>query len=229
MWLKNRAMLPENGVLRKVFRLPWRRNRYNRAFLCLRVGKMVQRLIIGISGASGFAYGYKALQLLRAVPQVETHLVVSKGAELTRASETALSRDEVYALADVVHPIGNLAASIASGSFRTAGMLVAPCSMRTLSAIAHATSDNLLTRAADVTLKERRRLVLMVRETPLNLAHLDNMRRVSEMGGIVFPPVPALYMQPESVDDIITQSVARALGLLGVELAQQQEWQPENR
>lgn len=227
MRLKNRAMLPENGVLRKVFRLPWRRNRYNRAFLCLRVGKMVQRLIIGISGASGFAYGYKALQLLRAVPQVETHLVVSKGAELTRASETALSRDEVYALADVVHPIGNLAASIASGSFRTAGMLVAPCSMRTLSAIAHATSDNLLTRAADVTLKERRRLVLMVRETPLNLAHLDNMRRVSEMGGIVFPPVPALYMQPESVDDIITQSVARALGLLGVELAQQQEWQPE--
>ena len=228
MWLKNRAMLPENGVLRKVFRLPWRRNRYNRAFLCLRVGKMVQRLIIGISGASGFAYGYKALQLLRAVPQVETHLVVSKGAELTRASETALSRDEVYALADVVHPIGNLAAGIASGSFRTAGMLVAPCSMRTLSAIAHAASDNLLTRAADVTLKERRRLVLMVRETPLNLAHLDNMRRVSEMGGIVFPPVPALYMQPESVDDIITQSVARALGLLGVELAQQ-EWQPENR
>lgn len=227
MRLKNRAMLPENGVLRKVFRLPWRRNRYNRAFLCLRVGKMVQRLIIGISGASGFAYGYKALQLLRAVPQVETHLVVSKGAELTRASETALSRDEVYALADVVHPIGNLAASIASGSFRTAGMLVAPCSMRTLSAIAHATSDNLLTRAADVTLKERRRLVLMVRETPLNLAHLDNMRRVSEMGGIVFPPVPALYMQPESVDDIITQSVARALGLLGIELAAQQEWQPE--
>ena len=228
MWLKNRAMLPENGVLRKVFRLPWRRNRYNRAFLCLRVGKMVQRLIIGISGASGFAYGYKALQLLRAVPQVETHLVVSKGAELTRASETAFSRDEVHALADVVHPIGNLAAGIASGSFRTAGMLVAPCSMRTLSAIAHAASDNLLTRAADVTLKERRRLVLMVRETPLNLAHLDNMRRVSEMGGIVFPPVPALYMQPESVDDIITQSVARALGLLGVELAQQ-EWQPENR
>ena len=175
----------------------------------------------------GFAYGCKALQLLRAVPQVETHLVVSKGAELTRASETAFSRDEVHALADVVHPIGNLAAGIASGSFRTAGMLVAPCSMRTLSAIAHAASDNLLTRAADVTLKERRRLVLMVRETPLNLAHLDNMRRVTEMGGIVFPPVPALYMQPESADDIITQSVARALGLLGIELAAQQEWQPE--
>ena len=188
---------------------------------------MVQRVIIGISGASGFAYGYKALQLLQPLAQIETHLVVSKGAELTRASETAISRDEVTALADVVHPIGNLAASIASGSFRTAGMLVAPCSMRTLSAIAHAASDNLLTRAADVTLKERRRLVLMVRETPLNLAHLDNMRRVSEMGGIVFPPVPALYTQPECVDDIITQSVARALGLLGVELTAQREWQPE--
>ena len=188
---------------------------------------MVQRVIIGISGASGFAYGYKALQLLQPLAQIETHLVVSKGAELTRASETAISRDEVTALADVVHPIGNLAASIASGSFRTAGMLVAPCSMRTLSAIAHAASDNLLTRAADVTLKERRRLVLMVRETPFNLAHLDNMRRVSEMGGIVFPPVPALYTQPESVDDIITQSVARALGLLGVELTAQREWQPE--
>ena len=188
---------------------------------------MVQRVIIGISGASGFAYGYKALQLLQPLAQIETHLVVSKGAELTRASETAISRNEVAALADVVHPIGNLAASIASGSFRTAGMLVAPCSMRTLSAIAHAASDNLLTRAADVTLKERRRLVLMVRETPFNLAHLDNMRRVSEMGGIVFPPVPALYTQPESVDDIITQSVARALGLLGVELTAQREWQPE--
>ena len=188
---------------------------------------MVQRVIIGISGASGFAYGYKALQLLQPLAQIETHLVVSKGAELTRASETTISRNEVAALADVVHPIGNLAASIASGSFRTAGMLVAPCSMRTLSVIAHAASDNLLTRAADVTLKERRRLVLMVRETPLNLAHLDNMRRVSEMGGIVFPPVPALYTQPESVDDIITQSVARALGLLGVELAAQREWQPE--
>ena len=188
---------------------------------------MVQRVIIGISGASGFAYGYKALQLLQPLAQIETHLVVSKGAELTRASETTISRNEVAALADVVHPIGNLAASIASGSFRTAGMLVAPCSMRTLSVIAHAASDNLLTRAADVTLKERRRLVLMVRETPLNLAHLDNMRRVSEMGGIVFPPVPALYTQPESVDDIITQSVARALGLLGVELTAQREWQPE--
>ena len=188
---------------------------------------MVQRVIIGISGASGFAYGYKALQLLQPLAQIETHLVVSKGAELTRASETTISRNEVAALADVVHPIGNLAASIASGSFRTAGMLVAPCSMRTLSAIAHAASDNLLTRAAEVTLKERRRLVLMVRETPLNLAHLDNMRRVSEMGGIVFPPVPALYTQPESVDDIITQSVARALGLLGVELTAQREWQPE--
>jgi len=144
---------------------------------------MVQRVIIGISGASGFAYGYKALQLLQPLAQIETHLVVSKGAELTRAAETAYSKEAVYALADVVHPIGNLAASIASGSFHSAGMLVAPCSMRTLSAIAHAISDNLLTRAAiahaisdnlltraaDVTLKERRRLVLMVRSSAATL------------------------------------------------------------
>ena len=162
-------MLPENKALCKIFRLPWARNGYNRAFLSLRVIKMVQRLIIGISGASGFAYGYKELQLLQPLAQIETHLVVSKGAELTRAAETAYSKEAVYALADVVHPIGNLAASIASSSFHSAGMLVAPCSMRTLSAIAHAISDNLLTRAADVTLKERRRLVLLVRSSAATL------------------------------------------------------------
>lgn len=186
-----------------------------------------QRIILGISGASGFQYGYKALQLLQAVEDLEVHLVISKGAEMTRSLETPYSREEVLAMADVVHPIQDLGASISSGSFQTLGMLVAPCSMRSLASIAHGLSDNLLTRAADVVLKDRRRLVLMARETPLNLAHIDNMRRVTEMGGIVFPPVPALYMQPQSVDDIITQSVARALGLLGVELAQQQEWQPE--
>ena len=186
-----------------------------------------RRIVLGISGASGFQYGYKALQLLQDIENVETHLVVSKGAEMARALETPYTKEEVCKMADIVHPIGNLAASISSGSFKTVGMLVAPCSMRTLAAVAHGYSDNLLTRAADVILKERRRLVLMVRETPLNLAHLDNMRRVTEMGGIVFPPVPALYMQPESADDIITQSVARALGLLGIELAAQQEWQPE--
>ena len=148
---------------------------------------MTRRLIVGISGASGFAYGIKALRLLL-TQDVETHLVVSKGAEMARTSETDYTKDEVYALADFVHPIGNIGACIASGTFKTDGMLVAPCSMRTLASVAHGFGDNLLTRAADVVLKERRRLVLMVREAPLNLAHLENMKRVTEMGGVVFPP-----------------------------------------
>ena len=183
-----------------------------------------RRIVLGISGASGFQYGYKALQLLQDIENVETHLVVSKGAEMARALETPYTKEEVCKMADIVHPIGNLAASISSGSFKTVGMLVAPCSMRTLAAVAHGSSDNLLTRAADVVLKERRRLVLMVRETPLNLAHLDNMRRVTEMGGIIFPPVPALYLQPQSVDDILTHSVSRALDLLGVDIPHQPHW-----
>lgn len=183
-----------------------------------------RRIVLGISGASGFQYGYKALQLLQDIENVETHLIVSKGAEMARALETPYTKEEVCKMADIVHPIGNLAASISSGSFKTVGMLVAPCSMRTLAAVAHGYSDNLLTRAADVVLKERRRLVLMVRETPLNLAHLDNMRRVTEMGGIIFPPVPALYLQPQSVDDILTHSVSRALDLLGVDIPHQPHW-----
>lgn len=128
------------------------------------------------------------------------------------------------AMADVAHPIGNLGAAISSGSFRTAGMLVAPCSMRSLAAIAHGYNDNLLTRAADVVLKERRRLVLMVRESPLNLAHLDNMKRVSEMGGIIFPPVPAFYQQPQSVDDIVTHSVGRALEMFDIDVPELPHW-----
>lgn len=183
-----------------------------------------QRIVVGISGASGFQYGNTALRLLRQAADVETHLVVSKGAELTRGQETDLGREEVYALADAVYPVGNLAAPIASGSFQTLGMLVAPCSMRTLAAVAQGWGDNLLTRAADVALKERRRLVLMVRETPLNLAHLDNMRRVTEMGGIVFPPVPAFYHKPQSVDDILTHSVGRALELFGLEIPNLPHW-----
>lgn len=186
-----------------------------------------RRIVLGISGASGFQYGYKALQLLQDIENVETHLVVSKGAEMARALETPYTKEEVCKMADIVHPIGNLAASISSGSFKTVGMLVAPCSMRTLAAVAHGYSDNLLTRAADVVLKERRRLVLMVRETPLNLAHLDNMRRVTEMGGIIFPPVPALYLQPQSVDDILTHSVSRALDLLGVDIPHQPRWRDD--
>ena len=179
-----------------------------------------KRIIIGISGASGFQYGFKALSLLKQLENIETHLVMSKGAELTRQYETDISEQALFELADVVHPIYNLGASIASGSFKTLGMLIAPCSMRTLASVAHGFSDSLLTRAADVVLKERRKLVLMVRETPLHLTHLDNMRKVTEMGGIIFPPVPALYHQPKSVDEIVTHSVSRALDMfdLGIEM-----------
>lgn len=182
-----------------------------------------RRIIVGISGASGFQYGLKALQLLSGM-DLETHLVISKGAELTRALETGISREEVLALADVAHPIDDLGAAISSGSFATLGMLVAPCSMRSLAAIAHNLSDNLLTRAADVVLKERRRLVLMARETPLNLGHLRNMALVTEMGGIVFPPVPAMYQRPASLDEVVTHSVGRALDLFGLELPQLPRW-----
>lgn len=183
-----------------------------------------RRIILGISGATGFQYGYKALQLLKPLG-FEVHLVVSKGAELTRAYETPYSRDDVCDLADVVHPIGDIGASIASGSFHTRGMLIAPCSMRTLASIAHAMSDNLLVRAADVVLKDRRRLVLMARETPLNLAHIDNMRRVTEMGGIVFPPVPAFYNRPETLDNLVTHSVGRALALFDIEVGNLPSWE----
>lgn len=183
-----------------------------------------RRIVLGISGASGFQYGYKALQLLNNIDDIETHLVISKGAEMTRALETDYTKEEVCDLADVVHPIGNLAASISSGSFKTIGMLVAPCSMRTLAAVAHGYSDNLLTRAADVVLKDRRRLVLMVRETPLNLAHLDNMKRVTEMGGIIFPPVPALYQKPQTIDEILTHSVGRALDLFDLDVPRLPRW-----
>lgn len=182
-----------------------------------------RRIVVGISGASGFQYGAKALELLRG-HDLEVHLVISRGAERTCALETALSLEAVKQLADVVHPIEDLGASIASGSFETVGMLVAPCSMRSLSAIANAYADNLLTRAADVTLKERRRLVLLTRETPLNLAHLRNMEAVTLMGGMVFPPVPAMYQKPTSLDEIVTHSVGRALGLLGVRLPQIPRW-----
>ncbi|MFS2222286.1 UbiX family flavin prenyltransferase [Pantoea sp. B65] len=182
-----------------------------------------QRIIVGISGASGFQYGVKALQLLQA-QEMEVHLVISKGAEKTCELETDYSLKEVMALADVVHSIGNLGASISSGSFKTLGMLVAPCSMRSLASIACSLTDNLLTRAADVVLKERRRLVLMVRETPLNLSHVRNMQLVTEMGGILFPPVPALYQRPKTVDEVITHSVTRALDLFGLDMRSIPRW-----
>ncbi|HBQ3196550.1 UbiX family flavin prenyltransferase [Klebsiella sp. JB_Kp018] len=182
-----------------------------------------RRIIIGISGASGFGYGVAALRMLRAL-QVESHLVISPAAQLNRCHETALTEEAVMALADVTYDIGNVGAAIASGSFPAAGMLIAPCSMHTLAAVATSLGSNLLTRAADVTLKERRRLVLMVREAPLHAGHLRNMLQVTESGGIIFPPVPAWYGRPTGSEEIIAHSVARALGLLGLPCQDLPRW-----
>ena len=181
------------------------------------------RVVVGISGATGFRYGVTVLQILREL-NVESHLVMSKAAGLTREHETNLSRKEVIDMADVFYPTGAVGAAISSGSFRTAGMIVAPCSMNTLAAIAHGITENLLTRAADVTLKERRPLVLMARETPLHLGHIRNMASVTEYGAIVFPPVPALYAEPRSIDEIVAHSAARAVGLLGFSPATLPRW-----
>jgi 4-hydroxy-3-polyprenylbenzoate decarboxylase len=170
-----------------------------------------RRLIVAVTGATGAVYGVRLLQQLRALGGVETHLVVSEAAALTLHAETGLARKEVEALADVVHRHRDIGAAIASGSFLTEGMVIAPCSMKTLAAVAHGLSDNLVTRAADVVLKERRRLVLMVRETPFNLAHLRNMTAVTEMGGIVFPPLPSFYHRPSSIDELVDHTVARVL------------------
>lgn len=175
----------------------------------------VSRLIVGITGASGAAYGVAALRALRTAG-VETHLVISRSGQITASHELAMSLADVTSLADVVYKAGDVAAAISSGSFQTMGMLVAPCSIRTLSEIATGVTSSLLTRAADVVLKERRRLVLMVRETPLHLGHLRSMTAVTEMGAIVMPPVPAFYTRPATVDDIVRHSVGRALDLFGV-------------
>lgn len=187
---------------------------------------MTQRIIVGISGASGIIYGVRALQLLRDCG-VETHLVMTKSAELTLHYEMDLSADEVKALATKVHAVRNVGASIASGSFRTAGMLVAPCSIRSMSEIATGVTSTLLTRAADVVLKERRRLVLMVRETPLHTGHLRSMTQLSEMGAVIAPPVPAFYAKPESLDAMVTQTVARALDLFDIDTGQVTRWQDD--
>ena len=184
-----------------------------------------QRIIVGISGASGAIYGVRLLQALRTLPGIETHAVISDAGWLNITHELGLERTHAPALADVVHSIDHIGASIASGSFRASGMVVAPCSMRTLAAIAHGLADNLLTRAADVMLKERRRLVLMVRETPLHLAHLRNMVAVTEMGGIVCPPLPAFYLRPQTVEDVVNHSVARVLDLIDVDHQLAPRWQ----
>ncbi|MFT3741851.1 MAG: UbiX family flavin prenyltransferase [Gammaproteobacteria bacterium] len=181
------------------------------------------RLIIGISGASGIIYGVRLLEVLKPLP-IETHLVVSKSAELTRSFEVDVTAKQLRDLADYTHAIQDLAAPIASGSFKTLGMIVAPCSMRSLAEIATGVTTHLLTRAADVVLKERRRLVLMVRETPLHSGHLENMLKVSQMGGIIAPPIPAFYNRPTTLDDIVLHSVGRVLDLFDIEVEGVKRW-----
>ena len=176
-----------------------------------------RRLIIAITGATGAVYGVRLLEVLRDVPGIETHLMVSEAGVLNLHQELELDRKAVGLLADVVHNVRDVGASIASGSFVSHGMIIAPCSMKTLAAVAHGLSDNLITRAADVALKERRRLVLMVRETPFNLAHLRNMTAVTEMGGIVFPPLPGFYHRPKSIAEMVDHTVGRVLDLFDVE------------
>ncbi|HZD65479.1 MAG TPA: UbiX family flavin prenyltransferase [Acidimicrobiales bacterium] len=186
---------------------------------------MSDRVVLAITGASGAIYGIRALELLAARGGVETHLVVTAGARRTITSETDRSVEEVRGLADVVHPVSNIGASIASGSFPTLGMLVAPCSIKTLSGIATSYADNLVTRAADVVLKERRRLVLLVRETPLHQGHLRLMSQATEAGAVIMPPVPAFYHHPRSLGEVIDQTVGRALDQLGLDTGVVRRWE----
>ena len=178
----------------------------------------MKRLIVGLSGASGAIYGVRLLQVLRNVANVETHLVMSQAARQTLSLETDLSLRDVQALADVVHDARDIAASISSGSFKTAGMVILPCSIKTLSGIVNSYTDTLVTRAADVVLKERRPLVLCVRETPLHLGHLRLMTQAAELGAVIMPPVPAFYHRPQSLDDVINQTVNRVLDQFDIDL-----------
>ena len=182
-----------------------------------------QRLIVGISGASGVIYGVRLLQALKGLP-VETHLVMTRTAEIALAHETDLKVEDVRRLADVAFRIDDLAAAISSGSYRTIGMIVAPCSMRSLGEIAHGITSNLLTRAADVVLKERRRLVLVARETPLHAIHLRNMVTLAEMGAIIAPPVPAFYNRPKTLNDVIDHTVGRVLDLFDLDTGKVKRW-----
>jgi flavin prenyltransferase len=183
-----------------------------------------RRLVVAITGATGAVYGVRLLQHLSATPGIETHLVVSDAAVLTLHQETGMQRRELEAFAHVVHKNRDIGASIASGSFQSDGMVIAPCSMKTLASVALGLSDNLIARAADVMLKERRRLVLMVRETPFNLAHLRNMTSVTEMGGIVFPPLPSFYHKPASIEEMVDHTVGRVIDLLGIAHALAPRW-----
>ncbi len=184
-----------------------------------------KRLIVAITGATGAVYGVRLLQVLRDIAALETHLLISDAGVLNLHQELDMNRKQVEALAHVTHNVRDVGASIASGSFESSGMVVAPCSMKTLAAIAHGLSDNLITRAADVVLKERRRLLLMVRETPFNLAHLRNMTAVTEMGGIIFPPLPGFYQRPKSIEEMVDHTLGRVLDLLEIEHALAPRWQ----
>jgi polyprenyl P-hydroxybenzoate/phenylacrylic acid decarboxylase-like protein len=190
-----------------------------------RTRKPARRLIVGMTGASGSVYGIRILESLRAIGGWETHLVVSDAGVLNAYQEYGMDRKALHKLADVTHNVRDIGATIASGSFLTAGMVVAPCSMKTLAGVAHALADNLITRAADVILKERRRLVLITRETPLNLAHIRNMEAVTLMGGIIFPPVPAFYSGGKTIDDLVNHTVGRVLDLFDVEHDTINRWQ----
>ena len=185
---------------------------------------MAFRLIVGISGASGAVYGQRLLQRARDLG-AQTHLVVTPAGMISAHHELGMDRKALEALADHAYSPGDIGACVASGSFGASAMVVAPCSMKSLAAVAHGLSDNLLTRAADVTLKERRRLVLMVRETPFNLAHLRNMVAVTEMGGVIFPPLPAFYHRPVSIDAMVADTIERVLALVGVDDARPLAWQ----
>jgi 4-hydroxy-3-polyprenylbenzoate decarboxylase len=184
----------------------------------------MKRLVIAMTGASGAIYGVRLLEQLRKSGGVETHLMISDAAALNLHHELDIKRKDVEALADSVHSVRDIGACVASGSFQTDGMVIAPCSMKTLASVGHGMCDNLITRAADVMLKERRRLILMVRETPFNLAHLRNMTAVTEMGGVIFPPLPALYQRPQTVSEMVDHTVGRVLDLLSIEQTLAPEW-----
>ncbi len=183
-----------------------------------------KRFIVAITGASGAIYGIDLLKLLRQISGIETHLVISEAGAITLAHEEGMPLAQIHGLADNIYDVHDISASLASGSFICEGMIIAPCSMRTLAAIAHGFCDNLITRSADVILKERRKLVLLAREAPLNLAHLQNMASVTEMGGIIYPPVPAFYSHPQSIDDIVEQTLKRVLQLFNITISRTSVW-----
>ena len=187
----------------------------------------MRRVIVGISGATGAIYGVRILDVLSKVEDVETHLVMTRAAKMTIQVETPHSAKEVEAMADVVHDINNVGASISSGSFRTEGMVIAPCSMKSIGGIAHSVGGDLLVRAADVILKERKKLVLVARETPLHLGHLESMAALTRMGAVIFPPVPAFYHRPKTLDDVINQTVTRILDQFNIDVNLFERWSDE--